>query len=372
MTTQYYQNDPQWKDVKIGTDANMTIGLVGCLLTSLTMVMNHFGANETPVTLNQRMMASGGFSGAWIRSAMVPSQFPQLGVKRQRYVECKNTPAPMADIDAGLLAGSLVVVQIDREEDLAFQEEDGHWLVLYKKEGSDYQMWDPWKKDGAPTTLVGRYGFGYKKPEEIIKAAIWHGKVDLPKTEAPPAPPAAPTPPAQPMPGDDKPMAVKPTAELKLRLQPVINPGNVMKSLPVTAVLTVLDLPSQARPKIGQQNQWIRVREPGGGEGFVAAWYVQETAVASPAPSTPAPAERQDQPAAKLMVKTTGDSVSLRSAPRVANDTLIMALPKGTTLQVIEAGTPANKIGQQNQWLQVQTSDGKQGYVAAWFVARVQ
>ncbi|MBL1130172.1 MAG: hypothetical protein HND44_17090, partial [Chloroflexi bacterium] len=190
---QYYQNDPRWKDIKIGTDQYMTIGMVGCLLTSMTMVMNHFGANETPLTLNQKMIGSGGYNGAWIKSASVPGQFPALGVKRQRYVECKNPiPAPMADIDMGLAAGSLVVVQVDREDDRAFEEEDGHWVVLTKKVGDDYQMWDPWQKQGAPETLVGRYGFGNKRPEEIIQKVIWHGTGDLPKAEDKPAVPAAP------------------------------------------------------------------------------------------------------------------------------------------------------------------------------------
>jgi hypothetical protein len=373
--TQYYQNDPRWKDIKIGTDQNMTIGMVGCLLTSLTMVMNHFGADETPQTLNQKMVASGGFSGAWIKSAMVPSQFPALGVKRQKYVECKNPiPAPMADIDMGLTAGSLVVVQVDREEDRAFEDEDGHWVVLIKKDGNDYQMWDPWQKQGAPTTLVGRYGFGSKKPEEIIQAAIWHGKGELPKDEAKPAAPAtpptpsAPPAPAKPAPGDDKPMAVKPTTELTLRRQPAIDPGNVIKSVSVTAVLTVLDLPSQARPKIGKQGEWMKVREPGGSEGYVAAWFVQETAV-TPPPAAPAPATPA-QPATKLTVKTTSDSVSFRSAPRVGDDTFIAYLTKGTVLQVVEGGTPASKIGVQGQWLQVQLADGRQGYVAAWYVTK--
>ena len=36
---QYYLNDPRWADVKIGNHPNLTINMVGCLLTSLTMVM---------------------------------------------------------------------------------------------------------------------------------------------------------------------------------------------------------------------------------------------------------------------------------------------------------------------------------------------
>jgi len=31
----------------------------------------------------------------------------------------------------------------------------------------------------------------------------------------------------------------------------------------------------------------------------------------------------------------------------------------------------ASKIGQQNQWLKVKASDGTEGYVAAWYVAKV-
>jgi hypothetical protein len=37
---------------------------------------------------------------------------------------------------------------------------------------------------------------------------------------------------------------------------------------------------------------------------------------------------------------------------------------------VIETGTPEKKIGVQNQWLQVKDIQGKDGYVAAWFVKK--
>lgn len=371
---QYYQNDSRWADVKIGTDQNLTIKMVGCLLTSMTMVMDHFGANETPLTLNQKMVASGGFNGAWIKAFMVPGLFPELGVKRQRFVECKNQPAPMVDIDKGLAEGSLVVVQVDREEDRSFEDEDGHWVVLHKKEGDDYLMWDPWKKDGAPDTLTGRYGFGTKAPADIIQQVIWHGKGDLGKAEDKPtaasettaSKPAAQAKPAKPAAADNSPMAVKPTVEqLTLRRSPEVNQTNVIKTLSPNDACRVLDVPSEARQKVGQKNKWIRVREPGGTEGFVAAWYVEETAVAKASISTSAP-----QPTSQLSVKISAESVSFRSAPRVADDTLISYLPQGTSLQVIETGAAASKIGVNDQWLNVQTADGQKGYVAAWLVSK--
>lgn len=279
----YYQNDPRWAETKIGTDPNLTIKMVGCLLTSMTLVMNHFGANETPQTLNQKMVANEGFNGAWIKAFMVPGLFPELGVKRQRSVECKNKPAPLADIDAGLAGGSLVVVQVDREEDRSFEEEDGHWVVLYKKEGDDYLMWDPWQKKEAAETLAARYGFGQKAPEDIIQQVIWHGTGEFVKAEDKPAAasasPVKPTGQAKPAPQttDNSPLSVKPTVELlTLRRSPEVNKRNIMKTVASTDVLRVLDMPSEARSKIGQKNQWLRVREPAGSEGFVAAWLVSK------------------------------------------------------------------------------------------------
>jgi hypothetical protein len=38
--------------------------------------------------------------------------------------------------------------------------------------------------------------------------------------------------------------------------------------------LTVLEPAGTARAKIGVNNQWLYVQEPGGTIGYVAAWYV--------------------------------------------------------------------------------------------------
>ena len=54
--------------------------------------------------------------------------------------------------------------------------------------------------------------------------------------------------------------------------------------------LNVIEDKAGATAKIGQSGQWIYVRDPDGHQGYVAAWYVEATSVASPAPvpaSTP-------------------------------------------------------------------------------------
>ena len=132
MDKPLYQNDPRWKDQKIGLQNNLTIEQVGCMLTSYAMTVNHYGANETPASLNAKMKASGGFAGAWIKGAQVPDQFPQTGIKRQMHVECKGQLAPVDLIDQGLEEGSLIMVRVDWTPDANI---DSHWVVIHGKKG---------------------------------------------------------------------------------------------------------------------------------------------------------------------------------------------------------------------------------------------
>ena len=130
---QLYQNDPQCVNKKIGTQDGLTIGQVGCLVTSLTMTVNHFGGHETVASFNDKMVANKGFNGAWVKSASTPSVFSELGFKRQKWVECEGKPAPLDLIDSGLKAGSLIVVRVDWSADPGIQ---GHWVVIHKNHGA--------------------------------------------------------------------------------------------------------------------------------------------------------------------------------------------------------------------------------------------
>ncbi len=371
MAVQYFQNDSRWEKKPLGFNPNATIRDFGCLLTSMTMVANHFGGDYTPESYNEVMKQNDGYSPGqqWIKTFAITKVLPS--VKYQKGVECPNTPAPMADIDAGLAAGSLVIVNVDRDaKDTTFSPADGHWVVIHKKQGSDYLIWDPFQSAGAAETLIGRYGFGFKNASQIIKQAIWFGTNDFPAQPSAPTAPAKPAPPSTPtqpaststpsQPASNV-QAVQPTVDqLALRREPVSNPANIVKLLAKNAVLRVL----AGGEKLGQQNQWLKVRDAAGDEGHVAAWYVKATTASAPtAPATP-PTTTTGQ----LTVTTTGDQVSFRTQPLVAENTLIRYLTKGTKLTVTEGGNASTKIGVQNQWLKVRASDNKEGYVAAWFV----
>ena len=369
--SELYQNDSACVNKKVGSQNSLTIGQVGCLVTGLAMTVNHFGGRETVASFNDKMVANKGFNGAWIKSASVPAVFSHLGFKRQKHVECEGSPAPLELIDTGLEAGSLVIVRVDWSADPGIQ---GHWVVIHEKVGNDYAIWDPWKSAGASTKLVGRYGAtaGSQNPADVILEAIWHGKGDLPAVDGarPKKPathssktaPSAPKKPATPT-TDAQSFGVKSNTILNLRK------GNstamaVVGQLKPNTTADVLEDMALASAKVGQQGQWLHVRTNEGKEGYVAAWLVQKTAVSTKEqPPTPA------KPASTLMVKTT-TILNLRQGASTGT-AVVIQLANGAKLTVLEdEKTAVGKIGKQNQWLHVRTSDGKEGYAAAWFVKK--
>jgi hypothetical protein len=164
---------------------------------------------------------------------------------------------------------------------------------------------------------------------------------------------------------------VVPTGDgLALRDQPALA-GSLIKRLPMTATLKVLEPAAQALPKLGVQGQWVNVRDVTGTAGFVAAWYVTEAA--NPAQGVKAPlADGGGTPPPAppaVIVRTAADSVALRRSPAVAADNLIEWLPLRAQLLLLDPAQAA-QVGQQGQWLHVRDLDQDEGYVAAWFVGQ--
>lgn len=147
--------------------------------------------------------------------------------------------------------------------------------------------------------------------------------------------------------------------------------ADLIKRLPFTAKLKVLETPVSARNKVGKFNEWMNVQDIVGDSGYVAAWYVTETA----APVLGVKAETDDDESGvpdeseALVVRTTVDQLALRKDPVISGSTLLMRLPLQTELVLLDPEEEA-KIGQIGQWLQVREVNGLEGYVAAWYVAK--
>lgn len=368
-----YQNDDRWKDKFLGFANDSTIGQFGCLLTSLSMVSNALGADETPETLNEKMKAAKAFQGPWIRAFMIGSALPN--VKYVKNVECYgDVPAPISEIDSWLATGKPVIVEVDYSPDPDIQN---HWIVIYAKQGDDYLIRDPWKGAKSDQTLNQKYGFAGGPVQLINRVIFLDGTPASGSTSA--APPAStpskttPPPPPPPPASTTTPsgfVVMTNVDALTLRSSPQIADNNILKRLPVNSKLLALEAEATAKAKVGQQNQWIKVRDIEGKDGYVAAWYVTSaTEPALGARPNPTGGQKADPPKT-LTVRTTADSVTLRSKPVVAADTVIKTLPLNSELLVTETGTPEKKIGVQNQWLQVKDIQGKEGYVAAWYVKK--
>jgi len=380
----YSQQDPAWKSVKIGSSSE-TIGHVGCALTSVAMLVSGHGYPETPKTLNAKLKARGGFVDAAILWGAVTSMYPQIVYRN--LVLCRDTAAPLSQIDASIVAGQPVVVEVDSSPMAGLQT---HWVVLYKKQGDDYLMLDPWPhptESGQDVLLLPRYSHGAALKQSITAAVFYEclqsGSGDSGETAT--TKPASPT-----EPGTYVKIPVSVEAGLRLRTAPTTASDTVVIE-PPGALLRIVEPVNVALPKIGVYDQWIKVRDGQGREGYVAAWYVEagptvegadEADVVEPAPEpvpepgptpVPVPVSEPELPVPEALTVYVSQSVGeagLRLRKTASMGGALVAVEKaGTALTVLEPEKKAKpKIGVAGKWLHVSDPKRLQGYVAANYV----
>ncbi len=369
VTKNLYQNDDLWKSTSLGQSSE-TIGGWGCLLTSVTMMLNGIGYNETPVTVNDKMKKAGGFQGAFFIPSVLPYVWGNCAYRDMQ--PCESTPAPLSDIDAAVAAGKPVILQVDWNKQAGIQT---HFVLVKEKKGGDYIIYDPYKYSGdGPTVdvpLTGRYKYNGAKLASEISAVLWFNNYGINQPE-PPKVEKVPLP-------AEKYVVYAMEDDLSLRSEPAVT-GYLWKRMIKGTELISLETKATAKSKVGVNGQWLRVQDPKGDQGYVAAWYVSEqkkspastttttgsTTSTAPKPGTgaaPAPI-----PAGALAIYPT-EELSLRSQPVISQETLIRRVAVTEQLICVEPSNQAiAKIGVQNQWLKVQDVSKKQGYVAAWYV----
>jgi hypothetical protein len=363
-TQNLYQNDEKWKNVKLGNSTE-TIGGWGCLLTSVTMMLNGIGYDETPDTVNEKMKKAGGFQGALFLPSVLPYVWPNSSYRDMQ--PCESSIPPIAQIDAAVAAGKPVILQVDWNKQAGTQT---HFVLVKEKKGNDYILYDPYKYSGdgpnKEVLLTSRYKFNGAKLESEISAVLWF---DTYSTKLPDPPKMTKV----PVPADNYRLYAA-EDDLALRAEPSVS-GYLWKRLLMDTELICLEPKAAARSKLGGNNQWIHVQDPNGDQGYVAAWYVSETK-GQPTPSTAstvsstsatAPSAMKLPPGALAFVPT--EELSFRTQPVIAPETVIRRVPVTETLVCIE---PANqaipKVGVTGQWLRMRDASNKEGYVAAWYV----
>lgn len=368
-TQNLYQNDEKWKSTKLG-NSNETIGGWGCLLTSVTMMLNGIGYSETPETVNEKMKKAGGFQGAFFIPSVLPYIWPNCAYRDMQ--PCETSPAPIAQIDAAIAAGKPVILQVDWNKQAGIQT---HFVLVKEKKGNDYVLYDPYKYGGdgpdKEVLLTTRYKYNGATIEKEISAVLWFDSYSA----APPEPPKMTKVPVP----SDKYTLYACEDDLALRADPSVG-GYLWKRMVLGTELICLEPKATAKAKVGVNGQWINIQDPKGDQGYVAAWFVSDSKgqpVAAPTASSTAttattkPATTTT--AAKLppgaLAFVPLEELSFRTQPVIDPSTMIRRVPVTETLVSLE---PANvvipKVGVTGQWLKVRDASNKEGYVAAWYV----
>ncbi|HSL31565.1 MAG TPA: SH3 domain-containing protein [Anaerolineales bacterium] len=360
-TQNLYQNDERWKNVKLGNSSE-TIGSWGCLLTSITMMLNGLGYDETPETVNDKMRRAGGFD----RALFIPSVVPFLwqGCVYRDMQSCESSSAPIAQIDAAIAAGKPVILQVDWNKQAGVQT---HFVLVKEKRGNDYVIYDPYKYSGdAPdrdVLLTSRYKYNGARLETEISAVLWFDALASPSVEAPEVEKA-------PVPAEKYTLYAQ-EDNLALRAEPSLS-GYLLKRLMKNTELISLETKSAAKAKLGANGRWMQVQDPNGDQGYAAAWYLADTragptTTAVPSSTTNAPAASQLPTGALAFIPT--EQIAFRTQPVVAPETVIRYIPVTEQLVSLEpAGEVIAKVGVTGQWLRVRDTTNKVGYVAAWYV----
>ncbi len=168
----------------------------------------------------------------------------------------------------------------------------------------------------------------------------------------------------QTQPGSELPplLTVSPTEDMNMRERPTTSSRRVERLLAST-MLTVHDDPERAEALVGRYGEWLYVETSGKKRGWVAAWYVELQApsfvVVEPAPVS--------EPAAPLLVHTT-EALNVRNGPSPDTSRIAIVLPNEALTALDDPWDARSILGELGEWLQVRIPDGREGYVAAWYV----
>lgn len=392
----YSQQDPQWKNDILGFgEAGDTIGYVGCALTSVAMLLSGHGYTETPKTLNQKLKNVNGFVSACIAWGAVSQVYPKVSLKS--FTPCANSDAPLSQIDAAIAAGQPAIVQVDSSPAAGIQT---HWVVLYARKGDDYLMLDPWPYQTdvtKETYLMPRYAQGMTLKRAISHVILYDcitadGAISLPVSSGTTTTPVTPVSGATTSSGVYARVKADVTWGLNIRSSvDTSSMANVVASVPAGTQLLIVETGGEA--KIGAINQWVRVRDEQGHEGFAAAWYLEKVAASAPASSTGSTAgsaTSEGQPSTTpstipstvpstssdanqvlmLVVSSSVGTAGLRMRKTASKGGAIVAtLPVGERLTVLDNPDKAKpKIGKANQWILVRDNKKRRGYVSAEYV----
>jgi len=173
----YSQKDPRWICDQIGTcicDFNTcttetfsTIGDIGCLLTSQSMIFQYYteSSYKNPAELDYCLTTTGGYGNAGICTrGNCATWFNPPAQCKPASVSYAGKSTVLSDLDSDLAAGYPAIALIDN---------GNHWVVVTGKSGGNYTINDPY------------YQRSVISPGVIIQFLRYRGPVPNPDTTPP-------------------------------------------------------------------------------------------------------------------------------------------------------------------------------------------
>ena len=136
----YNQRDSQWANHGIGSSSE-SIANVGCLVTSVAMVMSHYGKGASPADVASTL------------DLFVPgTAYMYQGSRSVAGATITRTSTSTGVIDGELAAGHPVIVGV--------YNGPAHFVVLKSGSGGNYTMNDPFVENGHDIAFTSHYSMG--------------------------------------------------------------------------------------------------------------------------------------------------------------------------------------------------------------------
>jgi len=159
------QRDGRWNRKTLG-NSSTTIGSYGCLLVCHTMLLNYYGKDFTPDTLNAVYKEKGVFSGNLINFWKAGKVFPDITA--DEYYNCKTTSCDLSKIDKYLKERKPVIAWVDNVNN--DKRPDHFILIIGKTDDGHYIINDPWT--GETYFFNAKYG---EPSKEIYGLRLYSG-----------------------------------------------------------------------------------------------------------------------------------------------------------------------------------------------------
>lgn len=169
------QRDPRWAARHLGypdAASGSTIGLYGCAITSLAMLLTYYGSPCTPERVQDELLEGRGYRNTPTRNLVdwpqLAAIYPQIkSITRSDFLSRDPNAREMAALNAELSSGKPAILKVDG---VPGGELDEHFVLAYGVLESGIMVADPYSGAVKPVTDFCPTNKPWRKTEA---AAIW-------------------------------------------------------------------------------------------------------------------------------------------------------------------------------------------------------